>query len=127
MIKRVISFRINMAKELNELIIEVGIPEDMEFSLLEKFCLNLKIDFNNETLKLYKKCYEITLIKKSIELISNYLKEVYLYSSNRQDKIIEISDKFSQSYDRYMSTPLLRDNKDFILKTLTEPILNEKA
>lgn len=113
--------------DLNELILEFGIPEDLEFFLLEKFCLNLNINFNNESIKFYKKCYELTLIKKGIELMINYLKEIYLYSSFRKNKIIEISSKFSQSYDRYMSISHFRNNKDFILKTLTEPILNSKA
>ena len=113
--------------DLNELMIELAIPENMELNLLEKFCFNMKIDFNKDTIKLYKKCYEITLIKKAIHLFIDYLKEVYLYSSHRKDKIIEIDVKFSLSYDRYMTMPFFENNKDFILKTLTEPILNEKA
>jgi thiamine kinase-like enzyme len=113
--------------DLNDIIIELGIPENMELNLLERFCSNMQIEFNKDTLKLYKKCYEVTLIAKGIKLIMDYLKEVYLYSSHRIDKIIEISDKFSQSYDKYMSISHFQNNKDFILKTLTEPILSEKA
>lgn len=113
--------------DLNELFIELGIPENLEYELLEKFCSNLKIEFNSNTLNLYKKCYQISLIKKAIELVSSYLKEVYLYSSERADMIINISDKFYDSYDRYMSIKYFKDNKDFIFKTLTEPILDQKA
>ena len=57
----------------------------------------------------------------------NYLKEVYLYDSRRTDEIIKISDQFSQSYDRYMSISHFKNNENFILKTITEPILNQKA
>jgi len=113
--------------DLNEIIIELGIPENMELNLLERFCFNMQIEFNRDTIKLYKKSYEIVLIRKAIHLMMNYLKEVYLYSSHRVDKIVEISDKFSQSYDKYMSISHFQNNKDFILKTLTEPILNSKA
>lgn len=113
--------------DLNNIMIELAIPENMEYNLLEKFCSIMHIEFNKDTLKLYKKCYEITLIIKGIKLMMDYLKEVYLYSSHRIDKIIEISDKFSQSYDRYMTISHFQNNKDFILKTLTEPILSEKA
>jgi hypothetical protein len=113
--------------DLNEIIIELGLPENIELNLLEKFCLNMKIDFNRDTLITYKKCYKIVLIKKGIQLIVNYLKEVYLYNSRRIDEILNISDKFSQSYDRYMSISYFKNNEDFILKTITEPILNQKA
>jgi hypothetical protein len=113
--------------DLNELFIELGIPENLEYGLLEIFCSNLKIEFNSSTLSLYKKCYQISLIKKAIELMTSYLKEIYLYSSERTDMIINISDKFYNSYDRYMSIKYFKDNKDFIFKTLTEPILDQKA
>lgn len=113
--------------DLNEIIMELGLPENMELNLLERFCLNLKIEFNRNTLVMYKKCYKIILIKKGIELIMNYLKEVYLYDSRRTDEIIKISDKFSQSYNRYMSISHFKNNETFILKTITEPILNQKA
>ena len=113
--------------DLNELFIELGIPENLEYGLLERFCLNLKIEFNSNTLTLYKKCYQISLIKKAIELLTGYLKEVYLYSSERSSMIINISDRFYDSYDRYMSIKYFKDNKDFIFKTLTEPILDQKA
>jgi hypothetical protein len=113
--------------DLNELFIELAIPENLEYELLEKFCLNLKIAFNSNTLNLYKKCYQISLVKKAIELVTSYLKEVYLYSSERTDMIVNISDRFYNSYDRYMSIKYFKDNKDFIFKTLTEPILDQKA
>ena len=113
--------------DLNELFIELGTPENLEYELLKTFCSNLKIEFNSNTLVLYKKCYQISLIKKAIELMTNYLKEVYLYSSERTEMIINISDKFYNSYDRYMSIKYFRDNKEFIFKTLTEPILDQKA
>ena len=113
--------------DLNEIIIELGLPENIELGLLERFCLNMKIDFNKNTLQTYKKCYKIVLIKKGIQLIMNYLKEVYLYDSRRKDEIIKISDQFSQSYDRYMSISHFKNNENFILKTITEPILNQKA
>lgn len=113
--------------DLGELIIELGIPEEMEHELLSIFCANLKIELTKDTLKFYKKCYEMVLVKKGINLISSYLKEVYLYGSRRIDEIIKISDQFSQSYERYMSIPQFKNNEIFILKTITEPILSQKA
>jgi hypothetical protein len=113
--------------DLNEIIIELGLPENLELNLLERFCSNLGIELDREALILYKKCYKIVLIKKGIELLMNYFKEVYVYSSRRIHEIVKISDKFSQSYNRYMSISHFKNNEDFILKTITEPILSQKA
>jgi thiamine kinase-like enzyme len=113
--------------DLNEIIIELGLPENIEFSLLEIFCRKLNIELNKDELKLYKKCQQIVLIKKGIQLVTSYLKEVYVFNSRRKDEILKISDKFSQSYDRYMTIPHFKNNEDFILKTITEPILSQKA
>lgn len=113
--------------DLSELIIELGISDDIEIIMIEKFSKALGIDFNKNTLGLYNTFYKTSLVKKALEFIITYLKEVYLYSSYRNTKIIDIADKFSQSFDRFMKIDVLNKNKEFILKTLTEPILNEKA
>jgi hypothetical protein len=113
--------------DLNEIIIELGLPENLEFDLLESFCRKMNIELNKDALKFYKKCQKIVLIKKGIQLMMSYLKEVYVFNSRRIDEIVKISDKFSQSYDRYMSISHFKNNEDFILKTITEPILSQKA
>jgi hypothetical protein len=113
--------------DLNEIIIELGLPENIEFDLLETFCRKLNIELTRDALKFYKKCQQIVLIKKGIQLIMSYLKEVYVFNSRRIDEIVKISDKFSQSYDKYMSISHFKNNEDFILKTITEPILSQKA
>ena len=113
--------------DLSELIIELGIPNHEEILMVEKFSKSLGIEFDKNALVLYNTCYKISLAKKALEFIMAYLKEVYLYSSHRVNKIIDIADKFSQCFDRFMKINILNQNKEFILKMLMEPILNEKA
>jgi len=113
--------------DLAELIIELSVPENLEMSMLQDFCEIMNIEFDRTVLKTYKDCYNISLIKKAMELIIAYLKEVYIYNSYRIDKIVQICDKFSQSYYRFIKIKHIANNKDFIIKTLTEPILNSKA
>jgi thiamine kinase-like enzyme len=113
--------------DLNEIVIELGLPENIEFDLLETFCHKLNMDMSKDSLKMYKKCQQIVLIKKGIQLIMSYLKEVYVFDSRRIGEILKISDKFSQSYNRYMTISHFKNNEDFILKTITEPILSQKA
>jgi hypothetical protein len=121
------SHRSHCFLDLNDIFIELGVPEEMEFGLLSVFCSHMNITLDKEALKLYKKCQQASLMKKGLELVIGYLKEVYLYGSRRVSEIVNISDRFSLSYDRYMSIPHFKNNEKFILKTITEPILNQKA
>ena len=43
------------------------------------------------------------------------------------DKIIEIADTFSHLYERFCSIPIFSQNKNFIMKTICEPIFGVKA
>lgn len=112
--------------DFSQLIIELGIDEKLELLLLRRFCKSLDIDYESN-LGLYKKYYEIAIRQKSIEIVVDYLKEVYLYASLRKEKIIKICDRFSQSYNRFIKISYFNEHKEFLIKTLTEPIFNIKA
>jgi hypothetical protein len=113
--------------DLAELIIELGINQSLEIKLIEQFCQNLDIEYTPENINLYKKCYKIILNQKALIIIIEYLKETYLYSCHRRDRIIKICDKFSKYYDRFLQIKIFHEHRDFIMKTLTEPVLNQKA
>ena len=106
------------------LILESGLGREQEKDLLTLFC-----DYTNIQLdkRLYHSFYECLLRKKLVELIGSYIYEVYLFKSYRLDKILNIADTFSQCYDRFRVIPIFEENREFILKTLTEPILGVKA
>jgi hypothetical protein len=112
--------------DFSKLIIELGIDKDLELLLLERFCKFMDIDYVSN-LDLYKKYYALSIRQKIIEITVEYLKEVYLYASLRKDKIIKLCDRFSQSYDRFVEIPYFNEHKEFLIKTLTEPIFNVKA
>ena len=61
------------------------------------------------------------------ELLLSYIREVYLYDSYRYDKIIEIADIFSHLYERFCIIPIFKENREFIMKTICEPIFGVKA
>ena len=67
------------------------------------------------------------LRKKLGELITAYIKEVYLYDSYRYEKIMHIADTFSHLYERFVKIPIFKEHRHFIMKTITEPILGVKA
>ena len=107
-----------------ELMLECGFSRDHEGNLLSLFCeyTNLELDQG-----LYHKLYNCLMRKKLVDLISAYIYEVYLFNSYRVGRILNVADTFSQSYDRFRAIPLFEENREFILKTLTEPILGVKA
>ena len=75
----------------------------------------------------FKKLYEIQLRKKLGDLISQYIKEIYIYDSYRYDNILNIADIFSHCYERFCKIEIFNKNRDFIMKTICEPIFGVKA
>ena len=107
-----------------ELVLNSGLDRAHEKDLLPLFCEYAGLQLDK---RLYHALYESLLRKKVAELISTYIYEVYVYNSYRIQKILNIADTFSQCYDRFRVIPIFEENRKFILKTLTEPILGVKA
>jgi hypothetical protein len=120
------SFQSHCFLDFSHLMIELGTTYELESHIFKDFCNKMNIEYNEKTLDEYKQYYEFSLRAKAAETLVNYLKEVYLYQSLRSDKIIKLCDRFSQGYDRYSTISILDQNKEFIIKTLTEPILGIK-
>ena len=110
--------------DLTDLLLELGIPEESQYAILSKFCANLKIPEDRE---LFNKLYQIQLRKKLGDLISNYVKEIYIYDAYRYDNILNIADVFSHCYERFCKIEIFNENRDFIMKTICEPIFGVKA
>ncbi len=107
-----------------DLILDAGIPPEAERRLLTKFCEkgNLLADG-----RLYHGIYQVQLRKKLGELLIAYIEEVYLYESYRYEKILQIADTFSHCYERFCSVGIFSENRDFIMKTICEPVFGVKA
>ena len=80
------------------LIVELGVEPDDQFQLLSAFCQKGGI---NEDRTLFKSLYEIEIRKKILILITEYVKEVYVYDSYRYNNILNIADTFSHCYERF--------------------------
>ncbi len=107
-----------------ELMLESGFSRDHEKHLLPVFCEYIGVELD---MRLYQKFYNCLMRKKIADLISAYIYEVYLFNSYRVNRILDVADTFSHCYERFRSVPLFEDNREFVLKTLTEPILGVKA
>ena len=107
-----------------DFILDAAIDSQQERQLLNEFCIQGAID---KDYIFYGKVYALCLRKKLVELLVSYITEVYLYDSFRYEKIINISDTFSHLYNRFRKIPIFEENRHFIMKTITEPILGVKA
>jgi hypothetical protein len=107
-----------------DLLIEVGSPEQNDIILWKKFCESGSIPHDRE---LYGEIYQMCIRKKLSHLLVSYIKEVYLYDSFRYEEIFYIADSFSHAYARFRQIESFDKNKDFIMKTICEPIFGVKA
>ena len=110
--------------DLIDLILDLGFPADNQYSLLSTFCQIGKIPENRN---LFKSLYEIQLRKKLLILVTEYIKEVYVYDSYRYNNILNIANTFSHCYERFCKIKMFHENRDFIMKTICEPIFGVKA
>ena len=107
-----------------DLILDSGFLKENDIPLFEKFCSIGDLEDNRE---LYYQIFDLQIRKKLGELLKDYIKEVYVYDSYRYDKIIEIADVFSHLYERFCTIPIFKQNRNFIMKTICEPIFGAKA
>jgi hypothetical protein len=107
-----------------DLLIEMGSPVENDISLWKKFC---ESDSYPQDRELYSKVYQMCIRKKLADLLISYIKEVYLYDSFRYEEIFYIADSFSHAYPRFRDIESFEKNKDFIMKTICEPIFGVKA
>ena len=110
--------------DLVDFFLEVGLPEEDQYRILSQFCAVGELP---EERDYFKALYEIQLRKKLGDLISNYIKEIYIYDSYRYDNILNIADVFSHCYERFCKVEIFNKNRDFIMKTICEPIFGVKA
>jgi len=107
-----------------DLLIELGGSKENDISLWRRFCGSGLIPEDRE---LYEKIYQMCIRKKLADLLISYIKEIYVYGSFRYENIFYIADSFSHAYVRFSTIESFKKNKDFIMKTICEPIFGVKA
>ena len=107
-----------------DILLELGVSSYDDKRLAVHFCEELKIKYDQN---IYDSIYQVQLRKKLAELVISYIKEVYLFDSFRYERIFYIADTFSHCYKRFCSIDIFEKNKEFIMKTICEPIFGVKA
>jgi hypothetical protein len=111
--------------DLADMIIELRIPQEKDFFVLKKFCEKMNIEYDKRSIEIYEKCYDICLRKKIINVSFCYLAEIFIFESERKQKIYNLCSRFSGFFDRFLKIDIFKENKDYIYKIITEPIFNK--
>ena len=108
--------------DIADITLSFGLGPLVEIDIIKNFCSSLGVDYDKP---LYDLFYAVELRKKCISYLIRYLKEVYLYESQRVYEIVRIIDEFSLSYERMCKIPDFKENREFIRKNITEPVLED--
>ena len=101
-----------------------GLSKPVERTLLQKITKKMSLTVDNG---LYNQFYELELRRKALHYLLQYLKEVYIYESSRLEVIVNLIDSFAQSFNRICKIPIIRDNSEFILSNIAEPIIESET
>jgi thiamine kinase-like enzyme len=112
--------------DLADLFVSMGVNQKVETQMLKDFCryFNINYEINKN---LYTLCYNIAIRKNIINIVFDYLKEIYVFSALREDKFVYISHQFANNYQRYLMIDHFFQNRDFFLKTIIEPFSAKKS
>jgi len=110
----------HMYSDIANITLYYGLSKPVEKTLLQKITQKMSLTVDNN---LYNQFYELELRRKALHYLLQYLKEVYVYESSRIEVIINLIDSFAQSFNRICKIPIIRDNREFILSNIAEPII----
>jgi thiamine kinase-like enzyme len=113
----------NQLLDLASLVIYSGLSNDNGKELIENFLCTQCKEYSEQALLEYRVCYQIMVRKVFLEILITYLKEVYVFSSSRPMKILDCIDLFSKNADDFFRIPAVVKHKEFIYKTIMEPVV----
>lgn len=109
--------------DLCDIILNLSYKDDAKEQIISIY-KSIHKDFNQgEFDSFFKFCVK----KKLLESLSDYLREVYELRCLRINKITDIMSVFYSNFKNFKKLPIFIDNQDFLLKTITEPVLGVKA
>jgi hypothetical protein len=97
---------------------EFFIADDMEAAIINEYKALRPFDMAD-----YRKCAALVKILKFHDLISDFIKQVYIYRGVRQRKILELTEKMSRSFGFFGGLPPFERHKDKIAELFTSSVL----
>jgi tRNA A-37 threonylcarbamoyl transferase component Bud32 len=119
------SFMGNSYCDLANLVINSNLNKNIEKKLFNSFLKEKNIESTTEQWIEYRKCFDLVLRKIFLEILFNFLKEIYLFESHRPAKLLEIIEIFSQNQNNFLKIPIINNNFEFIYNLLLEPLIGK--
>ena len=118
------SFMGNRYFDLARLSIYLGLDAPSEKKMLSEFFASRNEQLNASLWEEYRECYDVMIRIVFLEIVSNFLKEVYVLSSQRPRKIWECIELFSKnSTPFYRLIPIVQENYQFVSSVVVSPMI----
>lgn len=121
------SYAGNPFLDLARLFFYIGLPDQAQKRLIEKYCEFNDINCDSSIILEFNSCQQLMSRIIFYELVFDYCSEVYLFASSRPQKILELISLFAKNNNQFLTFPAVFRHKDFILKDLMEPIIGSHA
>jgi hypothetical protein len=116
----------NVYLDLSAFCIYSGFNEERERFFLDCFIKsNGKTPCQQDYFE-YEVCNQISQRKIFLEILTQYLKEVYVFSSSRPMKILDLVDLFARNNNKFFKIASVKKHYEFIYKSILEPVLSFK-
>lgn len=109
--------------DLCELILTLGLKDKQKNKLIKSFILV----YNDVNAVAFNEFFNFSIRKKLLENMCIYLREVYYLNFFRAEKVTDNINVFYTNFKHFNKIPIFLDNKEFLVKSLTEPVLGAKA
>jgi tRNA A-37 threonylcarbamoyl transferase component Bud32 len=110
--------------DISCLINSLGVRGELRSRMIAQICEDLNITYSQVE---YNLCDKITSLLTLQQLIVDYLYEIYMFGGGNHIKICRIANDFSQNFSNFIQFPFFSENKNFLLKLLTEPVVGLRA
>lgn len=120
------AFSGNMYCDLANLVITSSLSKELEKKIFNLFVKHKNTQsIANEWIE-YRKCYDLISRKIFLELLFSFLKEIYLFSSKRPIKLLQIIEIFSHNENNFLKIPTINRNYEFIYNALLQPLIGRE-
>lgn len=117
------SFEGNLYYDLANLVINCNLNNNLEKKLFDSVLKNKKSNLVAEEWMEYRQCFDLVLRKIFLEILFNFLKEVYIFESERPFKLLDVIDTFSQNQNKFMKIVVINKNFEFIYNLFLQPLI----
>ena len=117
------SFEGNLYYDLANLVINCNLNNNLEKKLFDSVLKNKKSNLVAEEWMEYRQCFDLVLRKIFLEILFNFLKEVYIFESERPFKLLDVIDTFSQNQSKFMKIAVISKNFEFIYNLFLQPLI----